>query len=363
MDGVLHTSLVLPLKVHKSLIARIKVLSNMKLDETRLPQDGRFKMRFDGRDIEFRVSTLPLLDNEKVVMRILDTSASVVTLQNLGFTDHSLDRINKHLLDPHGLILVTGPTGSGKSTSLYSMLVMLNQEGVNIITLEDPVEYNLPGIAQSQMRPEIGLTFANGLRSVLRQDPDVIMVGEIRDNETAELAIHAALTGHKVLSTLHTNDAFGAIPRLVDMAVEPFLVASALSLIVAQRLVRKICEHCKQPITVDKNRATEMMAEIKTMPISYLPRDVTLLPPFKLYQGKGCSFCEDSGYHGRIAICEVLENTPSLRKLISDGGVNDADQISAEQKAQGMFTIRQDGLIKALRGLTTLEEVWNATKI
>ncbi len=362
VDGVLHTSLVLPLKVHKSLVARIKVLANLKLDETRLPQDGRFKMRFEGRDIEFRVSTLPLLDNEKVVMRILDTSGSVVTLEQLGFRDRNLERIHKHLQEPHGLILVTGPTGSGKSTSLYSMLMVLNKEGVNIITLEDPVEYNLPGIAQSQMRPEIGLSFANGLRSVLRQDPDVIMVGEVRDNETAELAIHAALTGHKVLSTIHTNDAFGAIPRLIDMKVEPFLVASALSVIVAQRLVRKICEHCKQQVQIDKNREQEIIAEIKLMPVNYLPHDVPLLPPFKLYQGKGCSFCEDTGYKGRIAIGEVLENTKSLKKLIGDGGLKDADQIRAEQLRQGMFTLRQDGLIKALRGFTTLEEVWNATK-
>lgn len=362
VDGVLHTSLVLPLKVHKSLVARIKVLANMKLDETRLPQDGRFKMRFEGRDVEFRVSSLPLLDNEKIVMRILDTSNSVVTLEQLGFQDHNLERIKKHLNEPHGLILVTGPTGSGKSTSLYSMLMILNKEGVNIITLEDPVEYNLPGIAQSQMHPEIGLTFANGLRSVLRQDPDIIMVGEVRDNETAELAIHAALTGHKVLSTLHTNDAFGAIPRLVDMDVEPFLVASALSVIVAQRLVRKICDHCKQVVPVDKLREQEITAEIKLMPVRYLPRDVSLLPPYKLYQGKGCTFCEDTGYRSRVAIAEVLENTKTMKKLIGDGQVNDQERVHAEFAHQGMFTLRQDGLVKALRGLTTLEEVWNATK-
>lgn len=362
MDGQLHTSLVLPLKVHKSLVARIKVLANMKLDETRLPQDGRFKMKFEGRDIEFRVSTLPLLDNEKVVMRILDTSTSVVSLDDLGFEDRNLERVMVHLRQPHGLILVTGPTGSGKSTTLYSMLSILNQESVNIITLEDPVEYNLAGIAQSQMHPEIGLTFANGLRSVLRQDPDIIMVGEVRDNETAELAIHAALTGHKVLSTIHTNDAFGAIPRLVDMGVEPFLIASCLSVIVAQRLVRKICPHCKEQVQLDKNRETEIIAEIKKMPTRYLPSNVSLLPPFKAYRGKGCVHCEDTGFHGRIALNEVLENTPTLQQIIGDGSMNDLTKVNAEFERQGMFSIRQDGLIKVFRGYTSLEEVWNATK-
>lgn len=362
MDGVLHTSLVLPIKVHKSLIARIKVLANLKLDETRLPQDGRFKMKYENRDIEFRVSTLPLLDNEKVVLRILDTSKSVISLEELGFQDRNLLRIKHHLKAPHGLMLVTGPTGSGKSTTLYSMLSMLNEEGVNIITLEDPVEYNLPGVAQSQMKPEIGLSFANGLRSVLRQDPDIIMVGEIRDNETAELAIHAALTGHKVLSTLHTNDAFGAIPRLVDMSVEPFLIASALNIVVAQRLVRRICPHCKQLIQLDKNQTDEITAEIQRMPMNFLPPDVSLLPPFKAYKGKGCQRCEETGYHGRVALNEVLENTATMQQLIGDGSINDHTKVLAELAHQGVFSLRQDGLIKVFRGFTTLEEVWNATK-
>lgn len=362
VDGILHTSLVLPLKVHKSLVARIKVLANMKLDETRLPQDGRFKMKYENRDIEFRVSTLPLLDNEKVVMRILDTSKSVISLEDLGFTDRNLNRLLKQMKQPHGLMLVTGPTGSGKSTTLYSMLSILNEEGVNIITLEDPVEYNLPGIAQSQMRPEIGLTFANGLRSVLRQDPDIIMVGEIRDNETAELAIHAALTGHKVLSTLHTNDAFGAIPRLIDMQVEAFLISSAVNVIVAQRLVRRICQSCKQLVPIEASQAEEIAAEIKHMPVNFLPHDVSLLPPYKIYRGQGCPHCEDTGYHGRIAICQVLENTANLQQLIGDGSINDAKKVAVEFVRQGVFSVRQDGLIKVFRGLTTLEEVWNATK-
>lgn len=362
VDGILHTSLVLPLKVHKALVARIKVLANLKLDETRLPQDGRFKMKFENRDIEFRVSTLPLLDNEKVVMRILDTSKSVISLEELGFTDRNLQRLLKQMKQPHGLILVTGPTGSGKSTTLYSMLSILNEEGVNIITLEDPVEYNLPGIAQSQMRPEIGLSFANGLRSVLRQDPDIIMVGEIRDNETAELAIHAALTGHKVLSTLHTNDAFGAIPRLLDMRVEAFLISSAVNAIVAQRLVRRICQHCKQLVPIEISQTEEIAAEIKNMPVNFLPHDVSLLPPYKIYRGQGCPRCEDTGYHGRIAICQVLENTANLQQLIGDGSINDGKKVAEEFLRQGVFSVRQDGLIKVFRGLTTLEEVWNATK-
>lgn len=362
VDGVLHTSLVLPGKVHKSLVARIKVLANLKLDETRLPQDGRFKMKYENRDIEFRVSTLPLLENEKVVMRILDTSKSIITLEELGFRDRNLQRVMLQLKRPHGLILVTGPTGSGKSTTLYSMLAILNQEEVNIITLEDPVEYNLAGVAQSQMKPEIGLSFANGLRSVLRQDPDIIMVGEIRDNETAELAIHAALTGHKVLSTLHTNDAIGAIPRLLDMGVEGFLIASALNVVVAQRLVRRLCQSCKQLVQLEKSQTEEIIAEIKLMPVNFLPQDVSLLPPFKAYRSSGCAHCENTGYHGRVAINEVLENTPALQQLISDGEINNLAKVDAELKRQGVFSLRQDGLIKVFRGLSTLEEVWNATK-
>lgn len=362
LDGVLHTSLVLPLKVHKALVARIKVLANLKLDETRLPQDGRFKMRLENRDVEFRVSSMPLLDNEKVVLRILDSTTSLLSLDDLGFQDRNLERVMSQLQKPHGLILTTGPTGSGKSTTLYALLSLLNKEGVNIITLEDPVEYNLPGIAQAQMKPEIGLTFASGLRSVLRQDPDIIMVGEIRDNETAELAIHAALTGHMVLSTLHTNDALGAIPRLMDMGLEPFLLASSLNVVIAQRLVRKICQYCKVSVPIDKGQEQEIIAEIKHMPAKYLPRDVSLLPPFTLYRGSGCSHCENTGYHGRIAIAEVLDNTKQLKKIIGEGAANNFELVQAECARQGMFTVRQDGLIKVLRGLTTLEEVWNATK-
>lgn len=362
VDGILHTSLVLPIKVHNALVARIKVLANLKLDETRLPQDGRFKMKYESRDVEFRVSTLPLLDNEKVVMRILDSSTSVISLEELGYQDRNLLKIHQALRKPHGMLLVTGPTGSGKSTTLYSMLTMLNKEGVNIITLEDPVEYNLPGVSQSQMKPEIGLTFAKGLRSVLRQDPDIIMVGEIRDSETAELAVHAALTGHMMLSTLHTNDSFGAIPRLIDLNIEPFLIASSLNIVMAQRLVRKICQECKEEVSFDKSQLKDIAAEMKHMPKKFLPTDVPLLPPYKSYRGKGCNHCEQTGYHGRVAINEVLENTKELSEIIGAGNATNLDVVHNEFDRQGVFTLRQDGLIKVFRGLTTLEEVWNVTK-
>ncbi|MDP3970357.1 MAG: GspE/PulE family protein [bacterium] len=362
VDGVLHTSLVIPGKVHQALVSRIKVLANLKLDETRLPQDGRFKMKFEGRDVEFRVSTLPLIENEKVVMRILDTSSSVLSLEDLGFHDYNLTRASRNLQQPHGMLLITGPTGSGKSTTLYSMLSLLNKEGINIITLEDPVEYDLPGIAQSQMKPEIGLTFSAGLRSVLRQDPDVIMVGEIRDQETADLAVHAALTGHMMLSTLHTNNAVGAIPRLIDMGIEPFLLASSLNVVVGQRLIRKICEHCKEMVELNSSQIKDIEAEIQAMPAKFLPHDVSLLPPYTVYKGMGCSRCDDGGYHGRISINEVLENTKALKKIIDDGDIGKTDIVLKEMHDQGMFTLRQDGLIKVFRGQTTFEEVWNATK-
>lgn len=362
MDGVLHTSLMLPKNVHSSIVSRIKVLANLKLDETRLPQDGRFRMHIEGRDVDFRVSTMPLLDREKVVMRILDSKSSILSLKELGFTDHNLVIILSNLKKPHGMFLVTGPTGSGKSTTLYSVLTELNKENVNIVTLEDPVEYSVGGVSQTQIRPEIGLTFANGLRSLLRQDPDIVMVGEIRDNETAELAVHAALTGHMVLSTLHTNNALGAIPRLMDMKVEPFLISSALNLVIAQRLVRKICTDCKEKTTIPATLEAEVVAVIATMPPKFLPTDVPFKPPFTFWKGKGCAKCEDTGFRGRMAITEVVEVSPHLQQMIASGQIGNLDQVQAELKVQGLFDMRQDGIIKALRGITTIEEVWGATK-
>jgi len=360
VDGVLHTSLILPKYIHSALVSRIKVLANLKIDETRVPQDGRIRLNILGKDIDFRVSTLPLYEQEKVVMRILDTSSGAFTLDQLGFEGHNLEVMEENIKKPHGMFLVTGPTGSGKSTTLYSILNILNQEGVNIVTLEDPVEYYLTGVNQSQVRPEVGLTFATGLRSILRQDPDIIMVGEIRDSETAELAIHASLTGHIVLSTLHTNDAFGAIPRLIDMKVEPFLISSTLNVVVAQRLVRKICSECKQEFSLPDKIKQEVVTEVKRIPKHSLPDEFKNIKQWKFYKGKGCPQCNQTGYKGRVAIVEVLAVTDNLKKIIASGELGQG--VKEEFLAQGMLSMKQDGLLKALRGITTVEEVMRATR-
>lgn len=360
VDGVLHTSLILPKNVHPSIVARIKVLSNLKIDETRIPQDGRFRMKIEDHDVDYRVSILPLINNEKVVMRILDTSAQRLDLSNLGFTGKGLEAMKEGLTKSHGMLLITGPTGSGKSTTLYAMLSILNEEGVNIITLEDPVEYYINGVNQSQVNPEVGLTFAAGLRSILRQDPDIIMVGEIRDNETAELAVHAALTGHIVLSTLHTNDAFGAVPRLIDMKIEPFLLSSSINVIIAQRLVRKICPYCQEKMTLPSGFEDEIWQEIAKFPKAAIPKDIKLEKPLTFYRGKGCVRCENNGYKGRLAIAEVLAVTDKLKKIIVAG--SDLDKIKEEFLNQGMFSMKLDGIFKALRGQTTIEEVLGVTK-
>lgn len=360
IDGVLHTSLILPKAVHSSIVARIKVLSNLKIDETRVPQDGRFRRHFEGGDVDFRVSTLPVVDNEKVVMRILDTASSVLDLERLGFWGKNLAKMKNNIDKPHGMFLITGPTGSGKSTTLYALLSLLNKEAVNIVTLEDPVEYFQKGINQSQVNPEVGLTFARGLRSILRQDPDVIMVGEIRDAETAELAVHASLTGHIVLSTLHTNDAFGAVPRLVDMKIEPFLLTSSLNLVMAQRLVRKLCNNCKESIDIPKQYEEEVWQALKVLPKESLPEDLKLIRPLKFFIGKGCARCENTGYKGRLSLAEVLEVTEELKKIILAG--SDPDKIKEEFRKQGMYSMVQDGYIKALQGATSVEEVMKVTR-
>jgi type IV pilus assembly protein PilB len=296
-------------------------------------------------------------------MRILDTSSTNFTLEKLGFEGKNLEIISNNIDKPHGMFLVTGPTGSGKSTTLYAVLNILNQEDVNIITLEDPVEYYLKGVNQSQINPDVGLTFAAGLRSILRQDPDVIMVGEIRDNETAELGIHAALTGHIVLSTLHTNDSFGAIPRLIDMHVEPFLLVSTVNVIIAQRLVRKNCDKCKEEYTIPESLVDFVWQEFSKIPKEYILPELEHIKKkedMKFYRGKGCSVCGNIGYAGRLAIAEVLDMVDKLKQMISSG--ESLEKVRQEVVARNLCTLQQDGVLKALRGQTTVEEIMRATK-
>ncbi|MDP2820693.1 MAG: GspE/PulE family protein [bacterium] len=360
LDGILHSSLVLPLKAHPAIVARIKILSNLKIDESRVPQDGRFSIKLDKITIDFRVSTFPTSLGEKVVIRILDPREAVKSFSDLGIESLNLEMIERASNKPYGMILVTGPTGSGKTTTLYSILRNLNKETVNVITLEDPVEYFIDGVNQSQVRPEINYTFATGLRSIVRQDPDIIMVGEIRDSETASLAIHASLTGHLVLSTLHTNDAIGSIPRLIDMGIEPFLLPSSLDVVIAQRLVRKICPFCKEKIMAPEPIKKILTDEYKNLPEIW-KKNISLQKEIYTYKGKGCKKCNNEGFSGRIGIFEILEITPEISGLIFK---NSSENIILEQaKKQGMISMRQDGFIKVIQGITTLEEVLRATKL
>lgn len=361
IDGVLRTSLVLPIYVHPALISRIKVLANLKIDETRVPQDGRITQEISGRKIDFRVSTLPVVDNEKVVMRILDTSTSAPTLVALGFRKEHVAMMEEQMRKPFGMFLVTGPTGSGKSTTLFATLSTLNSEGVNISTLEDPVEYYVEGVNQSQIRPDIGYTFATGLRALLRQDPNVVMVGEIRDRETGELSIHASLTGHLVFSTLHTNDVFGIVPRLVDMGVEPYLLAATLNLGVAQRLARKICTHCKEPLEVDTKTSDSIRNELKGIPKKYLAEGFNVDGPLVFYHGKGCARCGDKGYAGRSVVAELYQYTDTAKKIMEKGFPKEEARV--EFNRQELLTIRQDAILKAIDGITTLEEVFRLSQV
>ncbi len=360
IDGVLRTTLVLPIYVHPALVSRIKVLANLKIDETRVPQDGRISQEIAGRKIDFRVSTLPVVDNEKVVMRVLDTSASAPTLESLGYRKEHVALVKEHIKKPFGMLLVTGPTGSGKSTTLFAVLTGLNAEGINISTLEDPVEYYVPGVNQSQVKPEIGYNFASGLRSLLRQDPNVIMVGEVRDRETAELAIHAALTGHLLFSTLHTNDVYSIVPRLVDMGVEPFLLAATLNLGIAQRLARKICTNCKEPENIEPEIVDKLRNEIKKIPPKYFSPGFSPDGPLTFFHGKGCARCGDTGYQGRVAVAELMEFTDSMRRLIEKGFP--IAEVRAEVARQEALSLRQDAILKALDGLTTLSEVFRLSQ-
>ena len=359
IDGILHTSLTLPAYVHSAIITRIKVLSNLKIDETRIPQDGRIRLNIHDRDVDFRVSTLPLVGKEKVVMRILESPDKAPTLEDLGFMGRQNELLQRELTKPNGLFLVTGPTGSGKSTTLFSALDVLNKEEVNISTLEDPVEYFIPGVNQSQVHAEIGYKFASGLRSLLRQDPDIVMVGEIRDGETAELAIHAALTGHFVLSTLHTNDAEGAVPRFLDMGVESFLLGSTLNVVIAQRLIRKICVKCKTRVEVPVEAVNLLKESVGRIKKEYHYEGVDL-DNLQFYKGKGCNHCGQTGYKGRFVIGEVIYINEAMRSIIAEDF--DKDKFRAELDKQGYYDMKQDGFMKAILGVTTVEEVIRVTR-
>ena len=358
VDGSLKEVSAFPLELLQSIISRIKVLSDLKIDETRVPQDGRFRTVIFGRDVDYRVSTFPTPLGEKVVIRVLDPSMGLKDMESLGLVGRNADWVKEGLDKPYGMVLVTGPTGSGKTTTLYAFLQRLNKEDVNILSMEDPVEYFVAGVNQSQIKPEIGYTFASGLRQALRQDPDIIMVGEIRDNETANLAVQAALTGHVVLSTLHTNDAAGVIPRLMDMGVAPFLLPSSLNIMLAQRLVRRLCNDCKK-----EEEASPEIQKIIEEELGKLAPEVRetikFKPPYKVYRAPGCDKCKGKGTSGRIAIYEVMKMTRELENIITSGA-NEGD-VRDEGKRQGMVSLRQDGIIKALEGTVSIEEILRET--
>ncbi|MFA4833393.1 MAG: GspE/PulE family protein [Patescibacteria group bacterium] len=367
IDGILHNVMILPKNAQSGIVARIKILSNLKVDEHRLPQDGRFKIANEEYKVSFRVSIIPTFDGEKIVMRLLNEKAQILNLEQLGFQPSSLEIIKRNLKKPHGMLLVTGPTGSGKTTTLYTILNILNTPEVNISTVEDPIEYRMPKVNQSQINPKIGFTFATGLRALLRQDPNIIMVGEIRDQETAEIAVHAAMTGHLVLSTLHTNDAVTTLPRLSDMGVPSFLVATTTNLIVAQRLVRKICPNCIQSFNLDKQAIEELNKFLNVGNLLKTLEEEKAIVSSKeglesvlFYRGKGCKKCNNSGYKGRIGIYETLEITKEISDLILKKA--NANEIKTQAEKQGMLAIVEDGFIKAKNGITTIEEIMRVTK-
>ena len=353
LDGVLYPSLFLPLKIHPAIVARVKILSGLKIDETRIPQDGRFSTIIREKRVDFRVATFPTNLGEKVAIRILDPEEGMKNLSELGLGDRNFKLVKEAIEQPHGFILATGPTGCGKTTTLYSILRILNREGVNIVTLEDPVEYFIGGVNQSQVNPEINFTFAKGLRHILRQSPDIIMVGEVRDAETASLVIHAALTGHLVLSTLHTNNALGVIPRFIDMGVKPFLISPTLSLAISQRLIRVLCPHCKQRVKVEGKKKSYILDKIKNLPKEAI-KDLKLKEPIYIYEPKGCKKCNFNGYSGRVGVFEVIKMTPSLAGVIVKNPTE--EEILKAAKEQGMISMEEDGILKVLEGITSLEE-------
>lgn len=347
IDGILQEKLTVPRALHDSLVSRIKILSDMKIDEKRIPQDGRFNFKGSEEEVDLRISSLPTTWGEKIVMRLLKKSGGVPELQELGLRGRGLKNLQDSILRPHGIILICGPTGSGKTTTLYSVISKLNTPKVNIVTLEDPIEYKIPGVNQVQINPGVGLTFASGLRSFLRQDPNIVLVGEIRDRETADLAIQASLTGHLVFSTLHTNDASGALPRLLDMGAEPYLLASSMTCIVAQRVARKIHEDCKEAYVPDPKVIADMKGILGDL---WQPQGEP-----KLYKGKGDADCGNSGYYGRVGIFEVLPVTEKVGKLILERA--GSSQIEKQAKEEGMITLKQDGYLKVAEGTTTVEEI------
>lgn len=358
IDGVLQERVTLPKEIQSAVTARLKILANLKIDEQRLPQDGRFSITMDKRQVDFRFSTIPVVYGEKIVMRILDKTVGIIELEEVGVTGHGFEVLTNNMRRSHGMILVTGPTGSGKTTTLYAVLGKMMAPDVNILTLEDPVEYRIESINQSQVHAAIGYTFASGLRAVVRQDPDIVMLGEIRDQETADMAIHAALTGHIVLSTLHTNDAPGAFPRLIDMGIEPFLITSSLHTVIAQRLARKICPDCREKLELSKEELEEIEREIERMPKAQ--QEELHGKPREFWHGKGCDTCGGKGYKGRIGVFEVLDVTEEIRSLVlkrSSGA-----EIGESARGNGMVTMVQDGILKALKGDTTIEEVWRVTR-
>lgn len=353
IDGVLYEKLALPRTVNEAVISRIKILSNMKIDEKRLPQDGRFNFKMGIDEVDLRVSTLPTVFGEKVNMRLLPKTGGIPTLNSLGLNGISLKNLELAVVKPNGMILITGPTGSGKTTTLYSILSRLNLVSVNIITLEDPVEYEITGLNQVQVNSGAGLTFSSGMRAFLRQDPNIILVGEIRDQETTSLAIQAALTGHLVLSTLHTNNAATAIPRLLDLGAEPFLIVTVLNAVGAQRIVRRICQSCKKEFNPDEITKSDIKNSLGKLN----PNNGNIV----LFKGGGCKDCNNTGYLGRIGIFEMLTVSPAISKLIFARA--SADDIEKQAVAEGMLTLKQDGYLKAISGITSLEEVIRVTKV
>ena len=364
IDGILHDTMTLPKQVQSGIVARIKVLSNLRLDEHRLPQDGRFTIQAEDYKVSFRVSIIPVFDGEKVVMRLLPEGSKGFTLEELGFWGENLERIHRAIRKPLGMVLATGPTGSGKTTTLYTIMDIINTTRVNISTIEDPIEYRMPRINQTQVRPEIGLTFANGLRSLVRQDPDIIMVGEVRDKETAGLAINAALTGHLLFSSLHTNSAAGAMPRLLDMEQEPFLIASTLNVSIGQRLVRRLCPDKKEKYNLTKQQVEDLGEQIdlertlKVMKEGKVVSKTATWETIDFYKPVPSDDCPD-GYKDRIGIHEVLEVTETIRQLINNRATT--DEINEQAEKEGMITMMEEGIIKAAQGITTLEEVLRVT--